>query len=119
MPPPKVIKSILKKNKKSSAENIHPSLPPETNYYPSNTPIGNKEELMKLAAADDLADRSSRSKHKSSNGHAKKVHLNSDQNVCINDKKNLNNEKNLKLNFENDIAVKVSDNVRTIQVDIH
>ena len=118
MPPPKVIKSILKKNKKSSAENIHPSLPPETNHYPSNTPIGNKEEFMKLTSADDVADRT-RSKHKSSNGHAKKVHLNSDQNDCINHKKNLNNEENLKLDFENDIAVKVSDNVRTIQVDIH
>ena len=119
MPPPKVIKSILKKNKKSSAENIHPSLPPETNHYPSYTPMENKKEFMKLTSADDLADRSTRSKYKSSNGHAKKVHLNSDQNDCINDKKNLNNEKNLKLNFENDIAVKVSDNARTIQVDIH
>ena len=118
MPPPKVIKSILKKNKKSYAENIHPSLPPETTHDSSDTPIGNKEELMKLASAGDIADRT-RSKHKSSNGHAKKVHLNNDQNDYISDKKNMSNEENLKLNFENDSAVKLSDNVRTIQVDIH
>lgn len=118
MPPPKVIKSILKKNKKSYAENLHPSLPPETTHDSSDTPIGNKEELMKLASAGDIADRT-RSKHKSSNGHAKKVHLNNDQNDYISNKKNMNNEENLKLNFENNSAVKLSDNVRTIQVDIH
>ena len=119
MPPPKVIKSILKKNKKSYADNVHPSVPSEVTNDSLDTTIENNGENRKSESTSNISERSTCSKHKKPNGHAKKVHLNNDQNVSINDSRNVSNEDKLKSNFENDIAIKASDHLHTVLVDIH
>ena len=119
MPPPKVIKSILKKNKKRDSENAQSSIAPQVSTNSSDRKLRNNEEKDKVSEKHKLQERYSSSKQIISNGHAKKVHLKDDETICTNDTVLVNEERVLKHNLKNEMAVKASDHVHTVEVDIH
>ena len=72
-----------------------------------------------MLAKHTLLERNTISKQRVSNGHAKKVHLKDDETICTNDTVLVNEERVLKHNLKNEMAVKASDHVHTVEVDIH
>ena len=110
MPPPKVIKSILKKNKNSFSDSVHASVPAQVNHSTSDKILKNNDSKGKFTSKDEFVATNAHVNHEISNGHAKKVHLKDDQRVCISDKTTRNEEK---------LAIKAKDHLHTVQVDIH
>ena len=110
MPPPKVIKSILKKNKNSFSDNVHTSVPAQVTHSTSDNILTNDDTKGKFTSKDKFVASNTHTKHEISNGHAKKVHLKDDQSICISDKTTIKEEK---------LAIKAKDHLHTVQVDIH
>ena len=110
MPPPKVIKSILKKNKNSFSDNVHAPGPAQVTHSTSDKILTNNDSKGKFTSKDKFVATNAHVNHDLPNGHAKKVHLKDDQSICISDKTTKNEEK---------LAIKANDHLHTVHVDIH
>ena len=53
------------------------------------------------------------------NGFVKRVHLDSKQDICINDTNLQNKHEEFNEHLQNGVAFKPSENIQTVQVDIH
>ena len=115
--PSKTIKSILKKNKNYTADNnYHDSILRQTVHNASQDIGTNAKQKM---GKDGLPQKSTSQNQHMANGHVKKVHLNSNHDVCNNDSNAEKEHEQFNSALQNGIASKASEHLHTVQVDIH
>ena len=120
MQPSKVIKSILKKNKNYTTENSHHNSIPRQTVH--NASQGIRTALKgedKFSSKNKLIQNNNSDSQPLSNGNVKKVHLNSDQDICINDNNVEIEHEQFNKTLQNGIASKANQHLQTVQVDIH
>lgn len=119
LPPPKVIKSILKKKKNLPADKDHNSI---LRQIVHNSPVDTHVEIEKQDksnANNKLQNTNAHSNKNISNGHVKRVHLDNKQDICINDTNLQNEHEGFKEHLQNGVPFKPNGNLQTVQVDIH
>ena len=119
LPPPKVIKSILKKNKHFALDNDYRSTSSKDIQNLSQERSSNTQYLQESVIQSNLHEDYSTVNQNISNGHVTNVHLNSDQDICINDTSRESKKEKFNKNVQNGIASKAIENLHTVQVDIH
>ena len=121
LPPPKVIKSILKKNKNSTPPNVQNSISSNTPMH--NPPFSQNNESKDFVEHKSIkpSSKGAHLKQKLSNGqNGNKVHIEGGQNMYNNDKcDNNQKEEDIKKVRKNDVASKARKHLQTVQVDIH
>ena len=118
LPPPKVIKSILKKNKKLPTNNDQNSITGQVVHNPpADITQVEVERHVKPNTNNKLHNGNAHSNQNISNSLVKRVHLDSKQDICIDD---INEHDELvNEHLQNGVAFKPREKLQTIQVEIH
>ena len=120
MPPSKAIKSILKKNKKSTEDNnYHSSIPRQTVHNASEHDGTNVKEHDRLTGKDGLPQKTTSQNQPMANGRVKKVHLKNSRDTFKNDSNVEKEHEQFNYALQNGIASKAREHLHTVQVDIH
>ena len=119
LPPPKVIKSILKKNGNRTSSNKPNSIPRQIIH---DLPVDTDSDAPKQQNSilgNEMQNTNAHSTQTMSNGVVKRVHLDNKEDSCIQNTNLKNEDKQSNKLLPNGVSFKLSKNLQTVHVDIH